>query len=278
MNEIIEIKQADIIQAVNRAEIDIQVATAKQYPRDINNTLNKIATYATMDKETAEDCFYVLRRKGSNGQDSVIEGLSVRMAEIIAGCWGNIRVQTRIVGNDGKMITAQAICHDLETNFAVSKEVKRRITDRNGRTFSEDMQVVTGNAAASIAFRNAVLAVIPKAVTKKVINEVKQVALGQAIDLETARTNCLQNFAKAGVTEDMLLQYLGINSVADIDKEAIFELRATWNAIKDGTTTVQESFIAPALEAKKEAEAKKKANTAEDKASKALAEATKNNQ
>ena len=278
MNEIIEIKQADIIQAVNRAELDIQVATAKQYPRDINNTLNKIATYATMDKETAEDCFYVLRRKGSNGQDSVIEGLSVRMAEIIAGCWGNIRVQTRIVGNDGKMITAQAICHDLETNFAVSKEVKRRITDRNGRTFSEDMQVVTGNAAASIAFRNAVLAVIPKAVTKKVINEVKQVALGQAIDLETARTNCLQNFAKAGVTEDMLLQYLGINSVAEIDKEAIFELRATWNAIKEGTTTVQESFIAPALEAKKEAEAKKKAVTAEDKASKALAEATKNNQ
>lgn len=278
MNEIIEIKQADIIQAVNRAEIDIQVATAKQYPRDINNTLNKIATYATMDKETAEDCFYVLRRKGSNGQDSVIEGLSVRMAEIIAGCWGNIRVQTRIVGNDGKMITAQAICHDLETNFAVSKEVKRRITDRNGRTFSEDMQVVTGNAAASIAFRNAVLAVIPKAVTKKVINEVKQVALGQAIDLETARANCLQNFSKAGVTEDMLLQYLGINSVTEIDKEAIFELRATWNAIKEGTTTVQESFIAPALEAKKEAEAKKKAVTAEDKASKALAEATKNNQ
>ncbi len=278
MNEIIEIKQADIIQAVNRAEIDIQVATAKQYPRDINNTLNKIATYATMDKETAEDCFYVLRRKGSNGQDSVIEGLSVRMAEIIAGCWGNIRVQTRIVGNDGKMITAQAICHDLETNFAVSKEVKRRITDRNGRTFGEDMQVVTGNAAASIAFRNAVLAVIPKAVTKKVINEVKQVALGQAIDLETARANCLQNFSKAGVTEDMLLQYLGINSVAEIDKEAIFELRATWNAIKEGTTTVQESFIAPALEAKKEAEAKKKSVTAEDKASKALAEATKNNQ
>ena len=277
MTEIIEIKQADIIQAVNRAEIDIQVATAKQYPRDISATLNKIATYATMDKETAEDCFYVLRRKGNNGQDSVIEGLSVRMAEIIAGCWGNIRVQTRIIGNDGKMITAQAICHDLETNFAVSKEVKRRITDRNGRTYSEDMQVVTGNAAASIAFRNAVLAVIPKAVTKKVINEVKQVALGQAIDLETARTNCLQNFAKAGVTEEMLLNYLGINSVAEIDKEAIFELRATWNAIKEGTTTVQESFVAPALEAKKAEVAKKKATTAEDKAMKAMAMATSNN-
>lgn len=276
MNDIIEIKQADMLQAINRAEVDIQISTAKQYPRDLNATLNKIATYATMDRETAEDCFYVLRRKGQNGQDSVIEGLSVRMAEIIAGAWGNLRVQTRIIGNDGRMITAQAICHDLETNFAVSKEVKRRITDKNGRTYSEDMQVVTGNAAASIAFRNAVLAVIPKAVTKRVINDVKQVALGQAIDIETARQNCIANFAKSGVTEKMLLEYLGKNSVADIDKEALFELRATWNAIKEGTTTVQECFVKPALEAKKETEAKKKTTSAQDKAAQAMAQATGN--
>ena len=217
-NEIIEVKQAEMLQAINRAEVDIQIATAKQYPRDINASLNKIATYAMMDKETAEDCFYVLRRQDANGNSSVIEGLSVRMAEIIAGAWGNLRVQTRIIGNDGRMITAQAICHDLETNFAVSKEVKRRITTKSGKTYSEDMQVVTGNAAASIAFRNAVLAVIPKAITKRVINEVKQVALGQAIDVETARKNCLANFAKAGVNESMICQYIGIKSIAEIDK------------------------------------------------------------
>ena len=172
MNEIIEVKQAEMLQAIDRAEVDIQIATAKQYPRDLAACLNKIETYATMDKETAEDCFYVLRRKDANGNDNIIEGLSVRMAEIIAGAWGNLRVQTRIIGNDGRMITAQAICHDLETNFAVSKEVKRRITNKYGKTYSEDMQVVTGNAAASIAFRNAVLTVIPKAVTKKIINNV----------------------------------------------------------------------------------------------------------
>ena len=59
-NEIIEVKQADMLQAINRAEVDIQIATAKQYPRDVNAVLNKIATYATMDRETAEDCFYSL--------------------------------------------------------------------------------------------------------------------------------------------------------------------------------------------------------------------------
>ena len=273
-NEIIEVKQAEMLQAINRAEVDIQIATAKQYPRDINASLNKIATYAMMDKETAEDCFYVLRRQDANGNSSVIEGLSVRMAEIIAGAWGNLRVQTRIIGNDGRMITAQAICHDLETNFAVSKEVKRRITTKSGKTYSEDMQVVTGNAAASIAFRNAVLAVIPKAITKRVINEVKQVALGQAIDVETARKNCLANFAKAGVNESMICQYLGIKSIAEIDKERLFELRATWNAIREGTTTVQETFIQPTIEAKAQAAAEKKSNSAQEKAAAAIAQAT----
>ena len=241
--EIIEVKQADVLQALNRAEIDIQIATAKQYPRDINAVLNKIATYATMDRETAEDCFYVLRREDKQGNVNVIEGLSVRMAEIIAGAWGNLRVQARIIGNDGRQITAQAICHDLETNFAVSKEVKRSIVTKKGYTFSEDMQVVTGNAACSIALRNAVLTVIPKAVTKRIINEVKQVALGQSIDLEQSRQNVIQYFAKLGVKQEQLFLYLGVKSAQEIDKQKIFELRATANAIKEGTTTVEECFV-----------------------------------
>jgi phosphoribosylformylglycinamidine (FGAM) synthase PurS component len=274
---IIEVKSVEVLEAINRAEVDIQIATAKKYPRDINEALNKIATYAKMDKETAEDCFYVLRRRGANGQENVIEGLSVRMAEIIAGAWGNIRVQTRITGNDGKMITAQAICHDLETNFAVSKEVNRRITDKFGRTYSEDMQVVTGNAASSIAFRNAVLAVIPKAITKKVINEVKQVALGQSIDLEQSRQNIIIYFKKIGVSEEQILSYLDINSINEIDQAKVFELRATANAIKEGTTTVQETFVKPFEDAKAEAKAKEQQNKASDKASEAMAKAANGN-
>lgn len=273
-SEIIEVKQADVLQALNRAEIDIQIATAKQYPRDINAVLNKISTYATMDRETAEDCFYVLRREDKQGNVNVIEGLSVRMAEIIAGAWGNLRVQSRIIGNDGRQITAQAICHDLETNFAVSKEVKRSILTKKGYTYSEDMQVVTGNAACSIALRNAVLTVIPKAVTKRIINEVKQVALGQSIDLEQSRQNVIQYFAKIGVKQEQLFLYLGVKSAQEIDKQKIFELRATANAIKEGTTTVEECFVKPAIEAKKQADAVKKTNSAQDRAAAAIAQAT----
>lgn len=262
--EIIKVEQAEIVSAMNRAEVDIQIATAKQYPRHLPDVLNKMATYATLDVETAEDCFYVLRRNGAQGQNT-IEGLSVRMAEIMAGAWGNLRVQTRIIGNDGKTITAQAIAHDLETNLAVSLEVKRRITDRNGKTYSEDMQVVTGNAASAIAFRNAVLKVIPKAVTKRIIADIKQVALGKSLDLETSRQNMIAYFSKIGVDEKMLLEYLGKTKREEIDKEDVFCLRATANAIKEGTTTKEETFDKAIEERRQAASAKAKAEEARAK-------------
>lgn len=268
MNEIIEVRQAEVVEAINRAEIDIQVATAKKYPRDVNKSLNLIETYATMDKETADECFYVLRKGGN-----VIEGLSVRMAEIIAGAWGNIRVQSRIVGNDGRTITAQAICHDLETNYAVSKEVKRRITDKEGRTYSEDMQVMTGNAAASIAFRNAVLAVVPKAVTKNVTSKVKQVSMGQALDLEVSRQNLVAYFAKLNVSVEQILLYLEVDRVENIDSDMVFELRGVANAIKEGTTTVHEVFGSAVKEATAKKKSEQKASESIKKAKEAMAKA-----
>lgn len=271
MEEIVKIEKCEVLQALDAAECDLQIKTAKLYPRDISAVLNKIGTYATMDKETAEDCFYVLRRQGRDGSTSVIEGVSVRMAEIIASAWGNLRIQTRIVGNDGRMITAQAMCHDLESNVAVCKEVSRSICTRNGATFSQDMQIVTGNAAAAIAYRNAVLSVIPKAVTKKVLDEVKKVALGQSIDLEQSRQNVLQYFAKLGVTQEQLFAYLGgVTSIDEIDKQMIFELRATATAISEGTTTVHETFVAPMKTAKAQEAAEEKAVDAQSRLKKSM--------
>lgn len=254
---LIQVSSAEMISALNRSEVDMQIATAKAYPRDIKKVLNQIETYATMDTETAEDCFYALRR-GRGDDQTVIEGLSVRMAEIIAGAWGNLRVQTRIVGNDSKTITVQGICHDLETNLAVSIEVKRRITGRDGKTFSEDMQVVTGNAASAIAFRNAVLKVVPKAVTKNVVERVKDVAMGQSIDLETIRQKLVAHFQKIGVPIDQLLSYSGIMSLQEMDKERCFQLKGLANAIKEGTTTVKDTFASHTAEARKKAEEEKK--------------------
>lgn len=271
MNEVTVVSQPDMLAALNASEIDMQIATAHKFPRDVQRALERIKFLAGQDPDTAGDCFYVLQRKGADGTQTSIEGLSVRMAEIIAGCWGNLRVASRIIGNDGKTITAQAVCHDLESNFAISVEVKRRITTKQGYTFSEDMQVVTGNAASAIARRNAILTVVPKAITNTVVKEVRAIALGQSLDIEQGRQKMIAYFQKLGVTTDQLLQYLQCDCIESIGKEEILRMRATAQAIKEGSTTTQETFFTPAQEQLESEKARSKATTARNKAQQAIA-------
>ena len=162
----VEVMQTEQLQSMDRAEIDMQIATAKRFPRDIQQCLDNIRALSMIDEDTMESCFYHLERKDKDGQIKEIEGMSVRMAEIFVSCWGNLRVATRIIGNDGRKITAQGICFDVQNNVAVSCETSRRTTNKNGKTYSDDMQIVTENGATAIAFRNAVVKGIPTAVTK----------------------------------------------------------------------------------------------------------------
>lgn len=235
------ISQANVLQEINRAEIDIQISTAKSYPRDEQAALEKVKRYATCDSETASECFYSLPRKDDKGQTKYVEGPSIRFAELLAHCWGNMRIQTRIIGNDGSAITAQAICHDLESNLAVSKEVQRSIKTRSGHTYSSDMQVTTGNAASSTAFRNAVLSVIPKSITKQLMTDIRKKAL-EVEDFKHVIDNMFKYYTSLGVSEDRILKYLELQSKEEIAKDHIFSLRALANSIKDGSVTVENVF------------------------------------
>ena len=285
MNEVITVNSADMLEAINRSEIDIQIATAKRYPRNIEQAKNRIMELATQDKDIAYNCFYHLERsenkKDEHGQwrevKVVIEGLSVRMAEIIATCWGNLRCASRIIGNDGKMITAQGVCHDLETNVAVSVENKRSITYSSGKTYSQDMQVVTGNAASSIAFRNAVLKVVPKVVIGDIITNIQNKAREQINQrgIPDQWRDCVAAFQKLGVKEDMLLEWLGNGRTrADIVADDIMRLGGVYTAINEGTTTVAETFVKPKEQKAQAVEAKAQADAAKAKAEAAMRRTT----
>lgn len=244
--EITRIDSASSLEALNRSEIDIQISTAKKWPRDIQASIARVESLATVNSATAGECFYSLKRKGKNGSDSVIEGPSVRLAEIVAASWGNLRVSSQIIGNDGKFITARGICIDLETNVGISSDVKRRITDSNGRTFSEDMQVVTGNAAGAIAFRNAVFKVVPKAVINNAISSIKKMIEDSVSnDFEASKEKMFAYFAKFGVTKQMICSYFNVEDESGLNVANIAELRTTATAIKEGQATAKELFIDP---------------------------------
>lgn len=261
--EVMQVNNAETLMALTKGEIDAQIATAKQYPRNLSRVLNNIETLATMDEDVAGSCFYTLRRKERDGSVKLIEGASVRMAEIVASSWGNLRTQARIIANDGKTITAQGVCHDLETNTAISVEVKRRITDKSGKTYNEDMQIMTGNAACAIALRNAVFKVVPAALIKKTIDKAKKVSLGESMTLETSRANMLAYFKTIGVDEKQIFDYLSVEKVDEIDTDMVVELRGLATAIKEGTTTVKEAFEPKVDEKKAQAVADKFADFGE---------------
>lgn len=222
-----------------RAEIDQQVTTAKQYPRSISRSKANALTLATLDEETAGTMFYRLPRGGKH-----IIGESIRLAEVIASTWGNLRLASRVVNVDRKngVITARGGCHDLETNNSATIEVDRRITDKHGNIFNADMIVVTGNAACSIALRNAIFRVIPKALIKPIFEAAKRCYLGDAKSHAAKRDTALDYFRKAGADDAMVFDFLGVQGLDDIKEDQLIELRGLFNAVHSGEASIESIF------------------------------------
>ncbi len=225
-----------------RAEVDQQIATAKAMPRSITRAVANITTLATLDEESATECVYALPRAGKP-----IKGPSVRLAEIIASQWGNCRVGTRVVHVDRveKYVEAEGVFHDLETNMAVTARVRRRISDKKGKLLTEDMIVVTGNAAASIAKRNAILGGVPKAVWRKAYATVEQVIAGDIKTLSERREKAMKAFAAFGVTPEQILTALGVSGIDDVNLDHMTTLTGMHAALKSGEATVEEMFAPP---------------------------------
>ena len=240
--EVLQVSQdQSIIQvdAVERANVDSQVATAKQYPRDLARSVNNSIAMATMDYATAQSCGYALPRGGKP-----ITGPSVHLAKLIVSNWGNMRAEAKVVQITDKQVISRGTCWDLENNVATAFEVRRSIVGKNGKRFSDDMITVTGNAANSIAYRNAVFSVIPKAITDKVYQTAQHFITGDLSDEEklvARRKKCIDFFkSEYGITEDEVVMLCGKQTVNQIKADQIALLLGITQSLKDGDTTVEE--------------------------------------
>lgn len=234
---IIEAAPESSLSLITKAEIDVQISTAKAFPRSMKSFLNRAESMATVSEDVAASCSYALPRGGKS-----LEGPTVRLAEIVCSTYGNIRAGARVIANDGKTVTAQGICHDLETNYCVTVEVKRKITDKFGKTYNEDMQVVTGNAACAVAYRNAVFKVVPYALVNDIYDKAKMVARGTSETLPARRDKALVYLRGLKVTDQQICDVLEIKKVEDIDLDKLDILRGMCTLIKNGESTVKDLF------------------------------------
>lgn len=203
---------------------------AREIKRNIPEILEEIKKLATLSNEVALSCFYVVFNKEDN---KPFVGISVRFAELIASCWGNIHAGAKIIKNSGMSTTLQGFVHDFEKNAIFTVEVQRSLGG-----LSSERAIQATNAASSIAFRNAIFKAIPAAVTANIAKEVKQYII-ENVDGKNLIDDLLAYFKSKGADE------------SDIDKlvkpisnhaEQVFLLIGIRNAIEEGDTTVAEVF------------------------------------
>lgn len=227
------------LEAISRSEVAMQLDSAHRWPRSVSKFLRDCISLATTSVEVAESCMYSVPRGGK-----MITGPSVRLAEMVASSWGNLHVGARVIDAGATELTAQAVAWDLEKNVRVTVEAQRSIVGKRGR-FDDDMIRVTGMAAISIALRNAVFRVVPRAYVDAVYAKARECAVGDLKTLVARRDEALGRYAKLGVTQDRLFARLGIKGPDDYTLEHQELLVGLYTAIRSSEVSIDEAF--PAL-------------------------------
>lgn len=246
------VESPQMLESMERAQIDIQIATAHRYKRTLSKVKDDMLTFATLDEETASGCFYTLPRGGK-----AIQGPSIRLAEIAVSCYGNLRAGSRCISvqatGENPHVVVQSVCHDLEKNVAITIEKRRRITKkRNKPSVDEDDINLAVNACAAIALRDAVFKVIPLALIKPVYEQAKLVAIGKATSLGEKRNKIIDRLKQMGATLPNILAVVEARSLEDVDADKLGILIGLGTALKDGEITIEQAFPNPSIAASTE--------------------------
>lgn len=225
--------------SIERANVDMQVATAHRFPRNMTRCKNNSIAIATVDEETARACSYALPRG-----NKPITGASVHLARIVAQQYGNLRAEAKVVQITDRQIVSRGTAWDLENNYAVAFEVRRSIIGKNGQRYNDDMITVTGNAANAIAYRNAIFDVVPRAIVDSVYRAARDLITGEITDeqkLIARRSKAVKLFAdEYGISEEELVKLCGKQTINQIKANEIALLLGIYQSLVDGDTTVDE--------------------------------------
>jgi hypothetical protein len=232
-----EIEDSQALVRLNKGELEMQMEFARKFPRSMDKVMATLKSRTCYNQAIALEMTYSLPRGGKQ-----ITGASSRFAEILAASWGNNMSMCRVVGADQEWVRAQGIYFDCESNYRHGREVARRITGSDGRRFNQDMIGVTGNAAASIAFRNAVLNGIGKGVWFATWMETQKVAIGSAESVVKERTAVLEWAKQAGITGEMLFNTLSVQGVQDIVGDKFLALKVMQKEVMSGEKSIDDVF------------------------------------
>lgn len=228
------------------AEAQGKLIIAKNFPRDEVQAYAR-AMEACQRPAMAEKAFYSFPR----GKQTV-EGPTIRFAEELARCWGNVDYGIKELSQDDGKSEMQAYAWDLETNTqSVQNFTNPHQREAFGKmqTLTSQRDIYENNAnMATRRLRSRILAVLPSWFVDGAINECKKTLAGQnETPLIDRVKNMVVQFAKIGVTQEQIERRLK-RKIDTMTAEDFVEYIGIFNALKNG-----ESKVADWFEAEKEA-------------------------
>jgi len=224
----------------NRAEIDSQVATAQQFPRDLELFRKDMTQLAEIiSVRAAADCEYCVPVGKRDGVQTWAQSAGVRFAELLYQHWGNLVIK---LGSetDENFAYGVAQVRDLQTNRAMEVRIPRSIRGKYGK-FSIPQIKVTCLAAQKIAFREAVFAMVPKLLWLEVYEKIMDKSIPK--DWEEQRYAVVNRFkTEYGVERDQVLGAIGVRSEDQITKENYRLMRALYNTLRNDGASVGDIF------------------------------------
>ena len=248
MAQMDKINQGTIAIEASRAIAEAQgkLVITKRFPRDEVQSYAK-AMEACQRPTMAAKAFYSFPRGGQT-----VEGPTIRFAEELARCWGNIDYGIKELSQDDGKSEMQAYAWDLETNAQSVQNFTNPHKREQGKkmvTLTSQRDIYENNAnMATRRLRSRILAILPAWFVEDAIAECKKTLAGQNdTPLIDRVKKMVVQFAKLGVTQEMIEKRLK-RKVDTMTSDDFVEYVGIYNAVKGG-----ESKIADWFDAQKEA-------------------------
>lgn len=224
------------------AEAQGKLVIAKRFPRDEVQAYNRVAQ-ACQRKGIAEKAFYSYNRGGGT-----VSGPTIRFAEELARCWGNIDYGIKELSQDDGKSEMQAYAWDLETNAqSVQNFTNPHIREVGGKakvlTSQRDIYEINANMGAR-RLRSRILAILPNDLVDMAIAECKKTLAGNNDEPLIDRVKkMIVAFGKIGVTQEQIETRLK-RKVDTMTVDDFTDYIGIYNAIKQGESKIADWFEA----------------------------------
>lgn len=226
------------------SEVQGMMLLAKQFPRNEIDAFNKAIT-ACQRLEFAEKATYSYPRSGQT-----ISGASIRLAEELARCWGNMDYGIKELSQNDGETEMMAYAWDMETNTRSSQNFKVkhvRTTKTKTYTLTDQRDIYENNANnGGRRLRARILAILPPDLVTAAVEECKKTinsALqgNREVPLADRARNMVLAFSKYGVSKEQLENRLG-HVIENITIDELVEYKGILNSLKDNMTKVADWF------------------------------------